>query len=197
MLNQKPSIVLASTSPRRRQLMAEAGYEFLCVAPGVDESSFCSDGLSAADYAERLAVAKANSVAGGYPDSLVIGADTVVDFDGEIIGKASNAQQAERITRRLFSRAHKVITAIALVRRCDGVEVVASDTTAVYPKKLTEQQIAAHVAGGSWRGKAGAYAIQSDGDEFVERIDGSVTNVMGLSMELLERLLKKCNCPPH
>ena len=176
--------------------MAEAGYEFLCIAPDVDERSFCSDGLSATDYAERLAVAKANSVAGGYPDSLVIGADTVVDFDGEIIGKASNAQQAERITRRLFSRPHKVITAIALVRRRDALDVVTSDTTTVYPKKLTMEQIAAHVAGGNWRGKAGAYAIQTDGDEFVERIDGSLTNVMGLPMELLERLLNKYCCPP-
>ncbi len=182
-------IILASRSPRRKQLLAEAGYEFNCVNPDVDEASFSAERVSPGEYAERLALAKAKSVAEKFPGCLVIGADTVADFGGEIIGKAADAKGAEEITRRLFSRPHKVITAVAVVRKIDGTEVVESDSTTVYPRKLTESQIVEHIKGGSWRGKAGAYAIQ-ERDEFVERIEGSLTNVIGLPMELLQRLLK-------
>ena len=185
------SIILASSSPRRKHLMAEAGYEFICVEPDVDESAFDTDGISPCEYAKRLALAKARSVAEKFPDCLVIGADTVADFGGEIIGKAADAKEAEEITRRLFSRPHKVITAVAIVRIDDGTEIIESDSTTVIPKKLTESQIAEHIKGGSWQGKAGAYAIQEGGDEFIERIEGSMTNVMGLPMELLRRELKK------
>ena len=183
-------IILASSSPRRKQLLTKAGYKFTCVHPDIDEMAFVGEGISPCEYAERLAMAKAKSVADKFPDSLVIGADTVADFKGEIIGKPADVKEAEEITRRLFSRPHKVITAVAIVRISDGTEIVESDSTTVYPKKLTESQIAEHIKGGSWRGKAGAYAIQEGGDEFIERIEGSLTNVMGLPMELLRRLLK-------
>jgi len=85
----------------------------------------------------------------------------------------------------------QVITAVAIVRESCGIEIVESDTTTVYPKKLTDEQIAEHIKGESWRDKAGAYAIQEGGDAFIERIEGSLTNVMGLPMELLHRLLKR------
>lgn len=185
------SIILASASPRRRRLLAEAGCEFAVVTSDIDESAFAVENIEPCAYAKRLALAKAASVAGDFPDCLVIAADTVVDFDGEIIGKPADAKEAERITRRLFSKPHKVITAVALVRLKDGVELVESDTTTVYPRKMSEQQLAEHIKGGSWQGKAGAYAIQEGGDEFIEKIDGSLTNVMGLPMELLERMLEK------
>jgi len=183
-------IILASSSPRRKQLLAEAGYNFTCVDPDVDESDFDTEGISPCEYAERLALAKAKSVAEKFPDCLVIGADTIADFEGEIIGKPADAKEADEITRRLFSRPHKVITAVAIVRIVDGTEIVKSDSTTVYPRKLTNKQIAEHIKGGSWRGKAGAYAIQEQ-DEFVERIEGSLTNVMGLPMELVHRLLRR------
>lgn len=185
------SIILASVSPRRKQLLAEAGYEFTVVPPKIDESAFVLEGASACEYAERLALAKARDVAGRFPGCLVIGADTVVDFQGEIVGKAADAEEAERITRKLFSASHKVITSVAIVRMADGVEIIESETTTVYPKKLTAEQIAEHVKSESWRDKAGAYAIRESGDEFVERIEGSLTNVMGMPMELLQRLLKR------
>jgi len=172
--------------------LAEAGYTFTSVTPDVDESVSCDEAISPREYAERLALAKAKNVAERFPDSLVIGADTVVDFGGEIIGKPADAEQAEEITRKLFGAPHKVITAVAIVRRSDGIEVVESDSTTVYPKKLTEEQITGHIESGLWRDKAGAYAIQENGDEFIERIEGSLTNVMGLPMELVQRLLKRC-----
>jgi septum formation protein len=182
-------IILASASPRRRQLMSEAGYEFTVVPPEFDESAFATNQTNPVEYAKRLALAKAKSVAQKLPDSFVIGADTIVDFQGRIIGKAADAKEAEQITRQLFSTPHKVITGIAIVRLSDGTELVRSDSTTVYPKKMTAEQIADHIKGGSWRDKAGAYAIQETGDEFVEKIEGSMTNVMGLPMELLESLL--------
>jgi septum formation protein len=114
-----------------------------------------------------------------------------VDFQGEIVGKPSDEKEAERITRKLFSAPHKVITAVAIARSSDGVELVESETTTVYPKRLTDKQIAEHIKGKSWQDKAGAYAIKECGDEFIERIEGSLTNVMGLPMELLGRMMKQ------
>jgi len=210
------SIILASASPRRRQLLAQAGYKFKVVQPDIDESAFSVEGYKAREYAERLALAKAKNVAEKHPGYLVIGADTVVDFKGQIIGKPADAKQAEQITRKLFSGPHKVITAVAIVRMCEPwppaggplcppprqphaaaparnpIELVASDITTVYPRKLTAEQIRQHIKSKSWQGKAGAYAIKEEGDEFIERIDGSLTNVMGLPMELLQHLLSKC-----
>ena len=183
------SIILASSSPRRRQLLTQAGYKFKVVPPQINESAFLSDGISPCEYAKRLALAKAKNVAAKFPECLVIGADTVVDFNGEIIGKPADSKEAEQITRKLFSASHKVITAVAIVRLSDGTEIVESDTTTVYPKKLTDEQISEHIKSKSWRDKAGAYAIQEGGDEFIEKIEGSLTNVMGLPMELLQSVL--------
>jgi septum formation protein len=183
------SIVLASASPRRKQLLAEAGYKFTVCPAHIDESAILTEGLKPCEYAKRLALAKAKNVAAEFPNHIVIGADTVIDFEGRIIGKPHSAKEAEEITRKLFSKAHKVITAVAIVRLDSGIEMVSSDTTTIYPKKMTDEQIAKHIMGGSWRGKAGAYGIQEGGDEFIERIAGSLTNVMGLPMELLQKML--------
>ena len=185
------SFILASASPRRKQLLTEAGYKFTIVRPDIDESTFTTKDVEPCEYAERLALAKAKNIAEYHPDCLVIAADTIAYFEGEIIGKPADKIDAEQITKKLFSRPHKVITGIAIVRLRDAIEINQNDTTTIYPKKLTSEQIAEHIKSGTWRDKAGAYAIQENGDEFIERIEGSLTNVMGLPMELLERLLKK------
>lgn len=185
------TIILASASPRRKQLLAQAGYRFKVVPPDVDESAFLNDSISPCEYAERLALAKAKNVATRFPKSLVIGADTVVDFKGRIIGKPADAIQAGQIIKKLFSKPHKVITALAIIRLSDGTQTVESDITTVYPKKMTAEQIEEHIKSQSWRDKAGAYAIQENGDEFIEKIQGSLTNVMGLPMELLQRMLRR------
>ncbi|MHC4520298.1 MAG: Maf family protein [Planctomycetota bacterium] len=190
-------MILASASPRRKDLLTRAGYVFDVVPSDVNESAFPDAGVAPARHAEILALAKARSVAILYPGRLVIGADTLVDFDGEIIGKPAGVEDAERITRKLFSTPHEVITGLALVRLADGLEIVRSDATTVYPRKLTDEQIAQHIASGAWEGKAGAYAIQEMGDEFVERIDGSLTNVVGLPMELLGHMLAELPLDPQ
>jgi septum formation protein len=191
MTGKRASFILASASPRRRELLTQAGYVFEVIPSEVDESGFSTEGIGAAEYAKRLALAKAQNVAKRFAERLVVGADTVVDFGGQIIGKAKDDKEAHEIIGRIFSIPHQVITGVAIVRLCDGVEVVESDGTTVYPRKMTQQQLTKHLANGSWRDKAGAYAIQEIGDEFVERIEGSLTNVMGLPMELIEKLLER------
>ena len=170
-------------------MLAKAGYCFEVVPSEVDESVFDTDGVTSEEHTKILALAKAKDVSVKFPTALVMGSDTVVDLDGEIIGKPEDAEHAEEITRKLFSRPHQVITGVALVCVEKGIEIIEADTTVVYPRKLTEEQIAEHIRKGDWQGKAGAYGIQETGDEFVDHIDGSFTNVMGLPIEMVERLL--------
>jgi septum formation protein len=188
--NCKNQIILASASPRRRQLLAEAGYKFDVVVSQIDESVFPTENITPAEYAKQLAFAKANDVADKFPDFLVIGADTVVDFEGQIIGKPRDARHAEEITRMLFSKPHNVITGLALICKSRNLKIVEAETTIVYPKKLTDAQIAGHIESGIWSDKAGAYAIQEQNDRFVDHIDGSMTNVMGMPMEMFRRILR-------
>jgi septum formation protein len=183
------NIILASASLRRRQLLTQAGYKFTVVPSSVDERFFPAEGLVPIEYAKQLALAKAIDVANRFPDNLIIGADTVVDFDGKIIGKPRDKKHAEAITRMLFSKPHKVITSVAIFCLARGLQIVDAETTIVYPKPLTDSQIAAHLASQTWRDKAGAYAIREQDDPFVDHIDGSLSNVMGLPLELLQRLL--------
>ncbi len=193
---RKSQFILASASPRRRDLLRRQGYCFEIIPSDVDESQFGTDDVSSEELTKILALAKAKDVAAKFPNALVIGSDTVVDLDGEIIGKPDDADHAEEITRKLFSQPHKVITGLALVCVEKDIEIVEADTTIVYPRQLTETQIADHITNGQWEGKAGAYGIQETGDEFVERIDGSFTNVMGLPMELTNRLLEQLGIMP-
>ncbi|MGA2323080.1 MAG: Maf family protein [Sedimentisphaerales bacterium] len=181
-------LILASASPRRKQLLTDAGYKFTVVVSQIDESVFPTENIAPAEYARQLAFAKANDVADKCPGSIVIGADTVVDFEGQIIGKPRDAKHAEEITRMLFSKLHKVITGLALIYKSRNLKIVEAETTIVYPKKLTDAQIASHIKSGIWRNKAGAYSIR-DNDPFVDHIDGSMTNVMGMPMELFKKLL--------
>ncbi|OHB51535.1 MAG: septum formation protein Maf [Planctomycetes bacterium GWF2_41_51] len=182
--------ILASASPRRKELLEKAGYEFKIVVSDIDESNISQD-MPPIQYACTLALAKAKNIAEKFPDMLVVGADTIADFNGEIIGKAEDAAHAEEITRKLFNQPHKIITAIAMIKINDGLEKVEYDITTVYPRKMTDEEIAEHIASGTWQDKAGAYAIQESGDKFIEKIDGSLTNVMGFSMELFEDMIKK------
>lgn len=185
------SFVLASKSPRRIQLLKEAGYDFEVCPSGVDESVFDTQGISPARYAETLAQAKAEDVASAQPDRLVLGADTIVDYDGQIFGKPRDEAHAERIVSKLFSRPHCVITGLALIWKTRHITLVTHESTRVIPRMLSQAQIESHLQGDTWRDKAGAYAIQENGDEFIERLEGSFTNVIGLPMERLEDLLQE------
>ena len=188
---QKKHFILASASPRRKKLLTEAGYSFDIIPSSVDESAFGTEGIDSIEHTKQLALAKAKDIAQKYPTTLVMGADTIVDFNSRIIGKPGDADHAEEITRLLFSAPHKVVTAIALIKIDEAIELVETATTTVFPKKLTDRQIAEHIEAGDWQGKAGAYGIQETGDEFVEKVEGSFTNVIGLPMALVKTMLKK------
>ena len=137
---------------------------------------------------ERLALDKARAVQHAHPDALIMGSDTTVVLDGEVLGKPEDAADAHRMLRRLSGREHEVITSLALIHPASGREVVVSETTRVRFDTLSERQIERYVAGGSPMDKAGSYGIQDDqGAFFVRTIAGDYYTVMGLPLNLFYR----------
>lgn len=179
-------IVLASTSPRRRELLLQLGVKFEVVEPLSEESSTESDPRR---RVVENAEAKARSVAGLYQDSLIIGTDTVVFIEGVFLGKPSSSSDAVAMLERLSAKIHSVFTGIAILNTNDGTIKSSVDETEVKFKKLDNETIRKYVDSGEPMDKAGAYAIQGGAGSFVEWIDGSRSNVIGLSLELLTGLL--------
>ena len=180
-------LVLASASPRRARLLAEAGYAFDVAPANVDERR--RPGEAAEAYVERLAGAKARAVASRYPGRVVVGADTVVCIDGLVLGKPADAADAAGMLGRLAGRRHTVLTGVSLVR--DGGSVSGVETTRVTFVALDADRIRWYVGTGEPDDKAGAYAAQGIGARFIDRIEGSYTNVVGLPIAFLGRLLDR------
>lgn len=181
-----PRVVLASASPRRLELLRRLGVEPEVRPAHVDEAPHAGEAPPVT--VARLAAAKARAVdAPG--DVLVIGADTEVVLDGEVLGKPGDAGQAAAMLRRLSGRAHTVITGVHL--RCRDREAGSVEATTVWFRPLSEEEIAAYVAGPEPYDKAGGYAIQGAGGAFVERIAGSDTNVVGLPLATVVRLARE------
>ena len=176
-------VLLASASPRRRELLAQLGLQFDIAAPDVDETPL--QGEAPVPYVGRLAVAKAEAVPAD-AETLVIAADTTVEIDGDILAKPADVAEARAMLRRLSGRTHQVHTGVALRRGGQTLtEVVTADVTFV---ALTDAQVDWYVATGEPMDKAGAYAVQGIGGVFVEKIDGSVSNVIGLPLHTVVRL---------
>ncbi|HUS93284.1 MAG TPA: Maf family protein [Phycisphaerae bacterium] len=189
-----PPLVLASSSPRRRQLLADAGLSFDVVPPPFGEPEELPEDLTPTRRAEALAYFKARAVAECRPEACVLGADTIVAADGRVLGKPADRADAERMLRGLSGTRHAVITGVALLMPC-GRRLIASETTYVTMRPMTEQEIADYLASGEWIGKAGAYAIQETADRFVVGLEGSFSNVVGLPVELVERLIGRAGEP--
>jgi septum formation protein len=179
--------VLASASPRRQALLSAAGFEFDVAAPDVPEMR--AAGESAPDYVQRLAREKALAVAKRYPSRPVLGADTEVVLDGDVLGKPSDATDAARMLRRLAGRTHEVLTGLALVWR--GGVVTALEATTVWVADLSNEEIADYVASGEPMDKAGGYAIQGRAARFIPRIEGSYSNVVGLPVATVLQILRQ------
>ena len=179
-----PTLVLASGSPRRRELLAGLGLTPPARPVDVDETPL--DGEPAADCVLRLARAKA--AADARPGELVLAADTLVVLDGRILGKPSGPAEAREMLADLAGRDHLVMTGVALRDTDAGRTAAAVETTRVTIGPLTESQIADYVATGEPLDKAGAYAIQGLGAIFVERVEGNYSNVVGLPLPLTARL---------
>ncbi len=210
-------LILASSSPRRRELLRQAGYRFRVRPPCPIEDACLRRAPSTAAYVESLAYLKAMSAieTHGIRKGLVLGADTAVELEGRIIGKPRDEDEARQILSALAGSVHRVLTGLALVdtgagrspqvatathlwratRR--GERWLAHDATAVHMGPMSAAEIHAYVASGEAMGKAGAYALQETGDRFVESLEGSFTNVVGLPMELLERMLKAAGYEPR
>ncbi len=185
-------LVLASASPRRADLLTSAGFVFEVRAVAVDES--VRPGEGAAEYVRRLAAVKAETAADPSRfDEVVLGADTAVSIDGAILGKPRDDVDAAAMLRQLTGRAHEVLTGVAL--RHDGRTVSEVARTVVQFAQLSEEDLAWYVASGEPRDKAGAYGIQGLASRFIERIDGSYTNVVGLPVALVVRLVRDVVSP--
>jgi len=186
-------VILASQSPRRRELLARLFPSFRVVPSVVDES-----GIAEADpvrFAMAAAEAKARDVAEKNPDALVIGADTIVCLGSEIFGKPADRAGAEDMLRRLSGRKHRVITGVALVHLNEDRLVVSYEITYVAFKTLDSETIAAYLDHHEYLDKAGSYAIQEIGDAFIEKIEGDYDNVVGFPVKRIKHMLKELRAP--
>ena len=179
-------LVLASASPRRQELLRNAGVAFEAQPADIPEDPL--PGEAAKNCAERLAREKALAVARQRPHDVVLGADTVVVVGGDLLGKPSDAADAARMLRLLSGREHQVITGVCLV--VSGQRSVASQTTSVTMSEITEKEITEFVASGEPMDKAGAYAIQGIASRWIPRIEGDYSNVVGLPIALVWRMLR-------
>ena len=181
-------LVLASGSPRRRELMTQAGFVFEVRAADICEDTHAGEDPVA--YVTRLAREKAQAVFDVLDDgaAVVLGADTTVVLDGEIMGKPADAEDAARMLRALAGRTHRVITGVAVVRA--GRAEVAAEVTAVRFAGLSEREIAEYVASGEPMDKAGAYAIQGLAARWIPRVEGCYFNVVGLPIALVTAMLE-------
>jgi nucleoside triphosphate pyrophosphatase len=181
-------LILASASPRRADLLRAAGFTFETVVADVDEQPRA--GESPLTYVRRLAAEKsaAGLKAWTTPDAIILGADTTVVVDGDILGKPRDDEESAAMLRRLSGRRHEVLTGISI--RQGAYELGRVETTAVWFAALTKEDIAEYVASGEGRDKAGAYAIQGLASRFVPRIEGSYSNVVGLPVAAVAELVR-------
>ena len=182
----KQPLILASASPRRRELLQQIGLDFTVVTADIDETPLA--GEDHVTYTVRLAEAKARAVMAWHPYAVVIGADTTVAVAGELLGKPRDADDAARMLRLLRGRAHEVTTGIAVLARDQAL--TAAETTWVIFSDMTDDDIAAYIATGEPMDKAGAYAIQGRAAQWIPRIEGEYSNVVGLPLARLAGLLK-------
>jgi septum formation protein len=208
---KKPELILASSSPRRQELLREIGIPFQVHAANINEDQLAHE--APIEYALRLAREKAQAVAALYPQSYVLGADTIVVLNGEVLGKPMDHADAARMLRLLSGREHEVTTAVSLispntfspsavppsfvapntargtVAQGTLAETRAS-TTKVFFREIPEAEIQQYVAGGEPMDKAGAYAIQGGASRWTDRIEGEFSNVVGLPLSLVTEMLK-------
>jgi septum formation protein len=190
-------LVLASASPRRAELLRAAGFEFEVRPADVDERKNAAE--DAARYVRRLAGEKSAQVLGAMLDAAgsagaelaVLGADTVVVVDGEILGKPEDESDARRMLCRLAGRTHEVMTGVSL--RSPASELTALETTTVWFRSLEQAELDWYISTGEGSDKAGAYGIQGRASRFITRLDGSYSNVVGLPVATVHRLVSQLN----
>jgi septum formation protein len=180
-------LILASTSPRRRELLALLGIPFDIKSPSFEEQLVV--GRPAIEQVQSFAQGKAQSVARQEPEAIVLGSDTVIELNHHVLGKPVDLAEARAMLRRLAGRDHHVHTAVALICSARAIDVVALSTASVRMKPFDERAHERYLATGESLGKAGAYSIQGEGGDLVDSIDGDFTTVVGLPLRLVSQLL--------
>jgi septum formation protein len=188
------NLILASASPRRQQLLLQLGLPFDVRPADIDERYRPDESPEA--YVTRMACTKARQLASTNPTTFVLGADTIVTIDGQILGKPQNAAAARTMLRQLSGRPHDVLTGLALLHHDRAFTQIDSVRTRVRFRPIDEAEIDAYIATGEPFDKAGSYAIQGHGGRFVDGYDGCYTNVVGLPMQRTAALLRAAGFPP-
>jgi septum formation protein len=189
MSQQITKLILASRSPRRRELLADAGYQFeVCPPSDAAECGVCS-GESPAALVARLAYQKAADVAKKVGQGLILGCDTVAECDGQILGKPADEQHARQMLQTLSGRLHRVLTGVCLWKVPDGEPKTRVAVSTLRMDALSDRHLEDYLTSGQWEGKAGAFGYQ-DRLGWVHIIEGSESNVVGLPMELLGEMLR-------
>ena len=184
------NLILASTSPRRAEILRAVGWPFEASAVEIDESMRAMESPIA--YVERLAREKAETAARRFPGKLVLGADTIVLVDETVLGKPRDIDGARRMLRQLSDRWHEVLTGVALLREGDQPQsVIAHERTRVRFTAMSDEEIDWHVENGNLLDKAGAYAIQGHAALFISAIEGDYWNVVGLPVQLVYKLARE------
>ncbi len=189
-----PRLILASRSPRRVELLIEAGFVFEAIPADIDEDAY-ADTLAPMGVAELLALGKAEIVAEAYPDAVVLGADTIVALGDTLLGKPEDADHARWMLGQLAGSQHTVASGVCVLHKSSGRSEVKHMVSTVSMRPLSPREIDLYIASGDWRGKAGGYGIQ-DRDPFVTNMGGSLTNIVGLPMELAIPMLAAMGVRP-
>jgi septum formation protein len=193
MAESLPVVILASASPRRRELLARLSWPFTIIPADIEELHHPGEAPLA--YVMRLAHTKAAHIAQRFPDALVLGADTVVVLDQQIMGKPDNAEHARQMLTQLSGRQHTVMTGLALLQHCRQLVSLDSVSTRVRFRSLSPHEIAQYIATGEPFDKAGAYAVQGQAAAFVAAMEGCYTNVVGLPLQRTVALLQAAGIP--
>ncbi|KMQ50623.1 Septum formation protein Maf [Chitinispirillum alkaliphilum] len=188
-------LILASCSPRRREILSQMGLSFECADPDIGDERSYLDTSDLENSLRTLASAKAKSVAGKNPRALVLGADTIVVKEGEIFGKPGNKENAFKMLKKLSGSDHLVITAVSLECLEEQFSLSVAEKTRVVFRDLSDEEIEAYLTSEEYRDKAGAYAIQGKAMVFIKRIEGCYYNVVGLpvtaTLELIKRFIAR------
>lgn len=190
MKNERPKLILASRSPRRRELLSAAGYEFEVVPPSEAAECGVCENESPRHFVLRMAAQKAADVARRIGRGLIVACDTIAVCEGRILGKPADAEHAREMLTLLSGREHRVLSGLCLWPAPDGPPTTRAAETVLRMDPLSDEQLDAYLAGGGWRGKAGAFGYQ-DGLDWVRVVAGSESNVVGLPMELLAEMLEE------
>lgn len=173
-------ILLASTSPRRRELLSLLGLQFRIVPPTCEEN--LSPHLQPCEQTRQLARDKAQSVANQHPQDLVIGSDTVIEIEGRLLGKPENMQEAELMLRSLWGKCHQVHTGVAIIQQATNISIDFIETAQVWIKPFDESTFKTYLDTRESLGKAGAYSIQGEGAQLIEKIEGDYPTIVGLPL---------------